>query len=279
MEIRNLKETPLPHIVESIAAAFADYFVPISGDVAYWEKRLEASRIDFELSYGMFDGDRLAGFILNGIDSLEGLKTAFNTGTGVLSTARGHKVVDRLYSYALPQLRERGIELCSLEVIDRNERAIHVYERIGFKVHKKLHCFKGTLETQAEGVTVQQVPFAQIADATAPYDPFYSWDNTTSAIRAAGDRYHCYIVHQNDQPVGHFVRNPDTGHLIRFEATTGNTADLQPLLAGIASIAPEVKINNVDGNRQELLDALQQAGLDNFLNQYEMRMPLAGSGE
>lgn len=277
MDIRNLKDTALTDIVASIAEAFADYFVPISADVTYWQKRLEAARVDFSRSYGLFDKDRLAGFILNGIDMLQGQLTAFNTGTGVLAAARGHKVVDQLYAYALPLLRESGITLCSLEVIDRNERAIHVYERIGFSIHKKLHCFRGRLQVGATGVQASRVPFAAIADAALPCDAFYSWDNTAAAVQAAGDRYHCYTLEQEEKTIGYCIHNPETGHLIQFEATTGNPDDWQPLLTGIATIAPEVRINNVDGSRKTLLEALNAAGLENFLDQYEMRMPLAGS--
>ncbi|WP_118972779.1 GNAT family N-acetyltransferase [Taibaiella koreensis] len=280
MEIRNLKDTALPDIVASIAEAFADYFVPISADVSYWQKRLEAARVDFARSYGMFDNGRLAGFILNGIDTLQGKLTAFNTGTGVLSAARGHKVVDKLYEYALPRLLDSGITLCSLEVIDQNERAIHVYERIGFIIHKKLHCFKGRLQTIAvPGIAVEQVPYATLATAARPYDAFYSWDNTSAAVQAAGDRYRCYQVKRAAQTVGYFILNPETSHLIQFEVITGDQADLQALLSGIAQVIQEVKINNVDGSRMELLAALSAAGLENFLDQYEMRMPLAGSQE
>ncbi len=275
MEIKNLKGTSLNDIVQAITSSFADYFVQLSSDVAYWEKRFEAARVDYELSFGMFDNGQLVGFIINGIDELNGIKTAFNTGTGVMAESRGHKIIDRLYAHALPYLKEKGIGQCTLEVIRQNERAIHVYERIGFHISKELKCFKGTLAVTDPGAAVQKVSFDQLRDTARAYDSFYSWDNITAAVVASGGSYQCYTVSKDGKAIGYFILNPATNHLIQFEVTGDNTQEAIPvLLSGIATIAPEVKINNVDNTRKELTGALLAAGLDNFIDQYEMQMTL-----
>lgn len=275
MEIKNLKDTSLSDIVQAITASFADYFVQLSADVTYWEKRFEAARVDYELSFGMFDKGRLVGFIINGIDELHAVKTAFNSGTGVMAESRGHKIIDQLYAHAIPYLKEKGIGQCTLEVIRQNERAIHVYERIGFHISKELKCFKGTLAVTDPETTVQQVSFDQLQDTAKAYDQFYSWDNITAAIKASGGRYQCYTVSKSNKATGYFILNPATNHLIQFEVTGDHSPEaLQTLLSGIATVAPEIKINNIDGTRKELTDGLLAAGLDNFIDQYEMQMTL-----
>lgn len=273
MEIKNLKDTSLSDIVQAITTSFADYFVQLSSDVTYWEKRFEAARVDYGLSFGMFENGQLIGFIINGIDKLGNVKTAFNSGTGVMASSRGHKIIDQLYTHAVPYFKETGITQCTLEVIRQNERAIHVYERIGFHVSKDLKCYKGTLTVTDPEVTVQQVSFSQLADTAKVYDQFYSWDNTTAAITASGGRYQCYQVFKGTDNIGYFILNPVTNHLIQFEATAPNS--MKPLLSGIATVAPEIKINNVDGTRTEVIASLQEAGLDNFIDQYEMQMSLS----
>jgi ribosomal protein S18 acetylase RimI-like enzyme len=274
MEIKNLKDTPLSDIVQALTLSFADYFVQLSSDVAYWEKRFESSRVDYSLSFGMFENGQLVGFIINGIDELNGVKTAYNTGTGVMASSRGHKIIDQLYAHALPYFKEAGIKQCTLEVILQNERAIHVYERIGFHISKEMKCFKGTLKVTDPEITAQQVPFGQLEDRTRSLDGHYSWDNTTAAIEASGDRYQGYEVYNGADVIGYFVLNPATHHLIQFEVTTGNPGDLKFLLSAVAGVSPEVKINNVSSKRTEITEGLLAAGLDNFIDQYEMQMSL-----
>ncbi len=274
MEIKNLKDTSLSDIVQTLTLSFADYFVQLSSDVAYWEKRFEASRVDYGLSFGMFENGQLVGFIINGIDELNGVKTAYNTGTGVTASARGNKIIDQLYEHALPYFKEAGIRQCTLEVIRQNERAIHVYERIGFHISKDMKCFKGTLKVTHPDVTVQQVSFGKLEEKAKVHDDHYSWDNSTAAVAASDGRYQGYEAYKGEDTIGYFILSPATNHLIQFEVTSGNPADLELLLSAIAVITPEVKINNVDSERSAITEGLLAAGLDNFIDQYEMQMSL-----
>jgi ribosomal protein S18 acetylase RimI-like enzyme len=276
MEIKNLKDTPVKDIVQAISESFADYFVPLSSEVAYWEQRFKGARVNLELSFGMFDKDKLVGFIINGIDNSNGFKTAFNTGTGVTEAARGHGVTDNLYHYAMPVFKEHGVQCCSLEVIEQNARAIHVYERIGFNISKRLKCFKGTIAHSDEKVTVQEIPFSAIEQGSLAVDKFYSWDNTSTAIKASGDIYKSYkVTDENGTDAGFFILNPSSGHVIQFEPTSDHPLKASQLLAGVSSVADVVKINNVDTHRPYIISSFLKAGLENFIDQYEMHMTLA----
>lgn len=273
MEIRNLATTALSDIVQGITTSFADYFVPLPADVSYWENRFKIARVDFSLSFGMFEGPTLLGFFINGIDETGGVLTAFNTGTGVIPPARGYKVVDQLYAHALPLFRAAGIQRCALEVIEQNDRAIRVYERIGFGITRTLRCFKGSLQLPEEGVQAEVVPFSAIATAVAAADSFYSWDHSSRAMQASGSMYQCYKVKdKTGQEAGYFIINPANGQLAQIEGYTDTAA--ATVLQGVASVAPVVKINNVDSGRTAIIETFHKAGLENFINQYEMQMEL-----
>lgn len=276
MEIKNLKDTPIKDIVQAISESFADYFVPLPSEVAYWEQRFKGARVNLELSFGMFDQGKLVGFIINGIDNSNGFKTAFNTGTGVTEAARGHGVTDMLYHYAIPVFKEHGIQRCSLEVIEQNARAIHVYERIGFHISKRLKCFKGTIVPSDEKFTVQEIPFSAIEQESVTVDKFYSWDNTSTAIKASGDIYKSYkVTDEHGTEAGFFVMNPASGYVVQFEPNSDHQLKSSQLLAGINSVANVVKINNVDTHRPYIISSFLKAGLENFIDQYEMQMMLA----
>jgi len=84
IEIRDLANTKLSTIVDCLLIAFDGYFVKMPSDVHYWANRYKGARVDFSLSFGAFEGDKLVAFIINGIDDDKGMRTAFNTGTGVI---------------------------------------------------------------------------------------------------------------------------------------------------------------------------------------------------
>jgi ribosomal protein S18 acetylase RimI-like enzyme len=276
MEIKNLKDTPIQDIVQAISESFADYFVPLPSEVSYWEQRFKGARVNLELSFGMFDQGKLVGFIINGIDYSNGFKTAFNTGTGVTEAARGHGVTDDLYQYAIPVFKEHGIQCCSLEVIEQNARAIHVYERIGFSISKRLKCFKGTIVSSDEKVTVREMPFSALEQESKAVDKFYSWDNTSTAIKASGSIYKSYSVKdESGTDAGFFIMNPSSGYVVQFEPNGDHPSKASQLLAGVNNIANVVKINNVDTNRTYITSSFLKAGLENFIDQYEMHMMLA----
>lgn len=276
MTIKNLKNTDLAIIVDCLVASFADYFVQMPAEVAYWENRFAGARVNYDLSYGMFDEEKLVGFIMQGKDSREGESVAFNTGTGVLPAYRGQQVVDKLYAFALPELQAAGIKKCALEVIQKNEKAIRVYERIGFKIKREYHCFKGELKVPAESFTLAEIPFEEVAKRNNPQHALYSWDNCNSAIRASGSIYKSYLLSDEvKRPVGFFVIQPFSGYLAQFEVNKpSEKEDWKKLFAGIASISKTVKINNVDARRKEILSLLPELGLENHVDQYEMEMPI-----
>ncbi len=274
MEIKNLAQTPLIDLIECLLEAFSDYFVKMPSDLVYWEDRLKGARVDYSLSYGMFNEDRLVGFIINGVDHHHGQLTAFNTGTGVLPEFRSGRVVDRLYQHALPHFQERGIKKCLLEVIQKNERAIRVYERIGFSKKREVKCFMGRINASARTPVLQKIPFEEICALNYPDDELYSWDNSRSAIEASGDVYTSWLVRDEmDRQVGYFTINIEIGYVARIYA---EKEQYELVLNGIALLCRSVRLNNLDVTRSSLLAALEEAGLQNHVDQYEMEMPLKG---
>ncbi len=271
VNIQNLAHTSLPEIVDCLLEAFTGYFVPMPKEVAFWENRFRSARVDYAHSYGAFVGERLVGFIIHGIDRHEGKLTAFNSGTGVIPDFRGQQLVDRMYAAALPALRTAGIEQCLLEVIQANDRAIRVYERIGFHQLRRLRCFKGPLKISDIKVEVQEVDTMDLLAKPNPQHHFYSWDNMNQAVELAAAIYKSYAVTQDQQPIGYFIVNPKIGYLAQLEATDGNWP---ALLAGIHQIAPAIRINNVDARRERMVQQLLAAGLDNSIDQYEMLMAI-----
>lgn len=130
MDIKSLENTDFEVIMNCFLKAFSNHFVDFPDDINYFKNRWKLSKVDFSLSYGMFYKDELVGFILNAIDTRNGIRTAYNAGTGVVPKQRGKKITKTLYEHALPILKKEGVEMCLLEVITMNEVAIHSYETL-----------------------------------------------------------------------------------------------------------------------------------------------------
>ena len=270
MEIKNLANTNLSVIVKCLLQAFEGYFVKMPESVDYWRARFRGARVDFGLSFGVFDDGKLVAFIINGIDENDGKRTAFNTGTGVIASHRGQALVDRLYDFALPKFRAAGVKKCMLEVVEGNARAICVYERIGFHIKRHFLCFKGEIQVNPLAVRVERLELKTVFEATAATQHFCALDNCSSGLYIEGT-YEAYGVRKNQQFIGYFIVKPENKNVAQLEASTEN---FPYLMAGIQQVLPEIKVNNVDARRKNYVQHLQDFGLVNIINQYEMEWEL-----
>ena len=274
MKIQNLKNTPIEKIVECFVEAFSDYVVKMPSEVQYWKNRFEGARVNYELSFGLFDEKKLVGFIINGIDFRHGELTAFNTGTGVIKSYRGHHLVDQMYKRAIPVLKKHGVKKCALEVIQGNDVAISVYKRIGFTIFRKLKCYQTELKKTNKVVYIQQCAVEAVIKKEFPFTPFHSWDNSNDAMLHPSANYHAYQVFNSDKiTIGYFIINPNNGNVPQLEV---NENDFDLLLQGIAQIKKVIKINNVDARRIVLTKNLHNFGFENTIDQFEMEMGIGG---
>ncbi|MDW3646817.1 MAG: GNAT family N-acetyltransferase [Bacteroidia bacterium] len=269
MKIKSLADTNLSDIVACLLEAFEGYFVKMPESIDYWEERFRGARVEYELSFGMFDEERLVGFIMNGIDTQEGALTAFNTGTGVIPAYRSQKVVDRIYQEALPHLAERGVQNCRLEVIQANDRAIRVYERIGFRKIKSLLSFRGDCKIGESSLSQKEVKLSSIEDLIRQKEQFYSWDFTYEAISKNETSFQCYLLDQYDN--SYYIVKPEAKMLVHYELPEDAFAGL---ISKLSPLCENIRLVNVDASRVKLIDTLAELGFENYINQYEMIMDI-----
>ena len=270
MNLQNLKDVPEEQTVAAFLAAFSDYLVPLPQDFSYWKTRFQTARVDWKLSFGMFDKNQLVGFIFNGIGGHAGKLTAYNTGTGVIENYRGRKIVDQLYAAALPELQKRGIEKCLLEVICENKRALKVYERIGFKIFRQLRSFSGKLEVSSKEL-LQKLSLDELINLNICEPEHYSWDNSMASIKAVAVGPQVFLLRNSSEEIDGYFIIDNAGNLLQLETVSGN---YERLLNAVSQIETEVKIKNVPEERRGLIKELQKRNFANPVNQFEMELPL-----
>jgi ribosomal protein S18 acetylase RimI-like enzyme len=271
MKIKNLASLALEEVMSCFLLAFEGYFVKLPEDLHYWKERFAATRVNWELSFGMFDDERLVGFVIHGIDFHNGQLTAYNTGTGVLVGYRGLAVVDKLYAHAIPVLKAEGIEKCLLEVICENERAIKVYKRIGFQTTRKLSSFTGSLPEIPSEKRLQKCHFSEVMGSGLYNEGLYAWENSARRVKLMEDRVQTWCLGDLASPEAYLVMDT-SGNILQLFSKSGNYLEL---LTAAGRVVKEVKLKNLNAARKELIDTLQKCHFSNPVNQVEMEMNIS----
>ena len=271
MQVKDLSSTPFDEVMNCFHKSFENYFVTLPLDINYWKNRFNAIKVDWKLSFGMFDGDELIGFIINAVDVHNQSLTAYNTGTGVLPEYRGRQIVDQLYTHAFEIFKKKGIKKCLLEVICENSRAIAVYKRIGFEILRELRSYSGTISSKEKLFQVEKTDYRKVLDHNLYRPQFYTWESSAETILNSGAALLTYLLkNEQEDPMGYFCIDQNSVVL----QLDSEEKDSNFLLSGISGVSKNVKIKNVPAQRKDLLNAVISAGLENTVNQYEMQLYL-----
>lgn len=271
MTVKSLENIEFEKLIECFLLAFTNYYVDMPQSAEYYKKRWSHTKVDLKLSYGMFDGENLVGFIINGIDMRNGFLTAYNAGTGVLPDYRKRKIINKIYDHAIPLMKAKGIKKCLLEVITKNEIAIRSYKNIGFEISRTLKCFSGELDTIHFKDQLIEKPMTEIEFTTLPNQQYYSWDHHKNSIISNTD-YKYYQIEKQAKPIAYFIINDSTGQLAQFDIFDNKLSHWGTLFSGIQRISKQLKINNIDNQLHNKINTLQSLALDNKIDQYEMVM-------
>lgn len=279
MHFASLTHTPISQITACFNEAFSDYFVAFNATEDYFRDRWQAAGVDYELSVGAFDAEKLVGFMILCTGVKDGLPTAHNAGTGVIPAYRGRRLVAAMYDYVLPKLKAAGIRQSTLEVITQNEKAIKAYERVGHHIVRKVHCFSGKV-SQMEGAATKngQIIKTQHIDwplLTALPPHRATWEQRPEVIAARAALYECWQLWERGDLKAYIILNPATGQMQAFSAVAGGELHYGlPLIQAIGNEIPTLSINNVDEQENGWLAVFEQAGLNNAIDQYEMKWML-----
>lgn len=277
MKINDLSRTSPDQLLDCFLEAFENYFVKMPSDRDYYLERWRTSKVDFSYSYGMFDKGKLVGFIIHALDTRAKALTVYNAGTGVIPSCRGKRITKSIYEYALKDLAQKGVQKSILEVITKNQAAIHSYKSIGFEICKKYRCYNGTIKMEdCDPFRLIEIEPESIDWGNLPNQNYYSWENQMETI-ILDEGYHFYQVLNNNKPESFFIIKPGNQYLAQFDVINNTSASWKKLFAAIKQISPRIKINNVDERLKDKLKMLDSIELENPVDQYEMELIISDS--
>jgi ribosomal protein S18 acetylase RimI-like enzyme len=261
MVIRTLTAGDFEIVHAAFLEAFSDYVVPLSPPREQLLEMLTRRAWHPEASVGMFDGERLVAFTLNGIDGNAG----YDSGTGVVPSHRQRGLARTMMERSFELLRERGCTRYVLEVIDSNTRAIELYRGLGFVERRGLQCW--TFDGGGDAVTFDGSGSTMIAGDIEP-----PWQNTPASISRARDS-HVTLGDEHAVAVL-FPGNGDLPHLaVRQDARRRGLGTLL-LKAAAHRAGKPLRIMNVDERDEGIARFLEQVGAKKMVRQLEMVRPL-----
>ncbi len=287
-EFRFLSKADLPDVYATFVEAFADYAVDMRYNTeAGFAHRAVKNSVDFGSSVGAYDGGRMVGFTLVGVDDWRGARCAFDAMTGIVKSHRGQGVAGKMFDAILPGLKAAGVVEFWLEVLQSNAPAIKAYRRTGFRTVREFDCFQARLDAlSADGRSAGAIEVHDVERAELPLyadwlDWQPSWENSLAAIARIPDEVLLLGARCAGDGTGVLVYYPTLSWIMclavarpyRRKGVAG--ALLCALKERLNDAARLVKVIGVEHADDGMRRFLQQAGFEVYTSLYEMRMELA----
>lgn len=275
MEFKTLANIDIDELLAIFNLSFSDYVVPFHLTKEVLVSKIAAEKLDLSISVGAFEEGKLVSFILQSEKLEDGQKIIYNGGTGVVPGSRGKGLVRKMYDFIIPVLKERKADVLLLEVIEGNAGAIRAYENLGFRVVRKLLCFRGSITS---GLGNSEISIKEMKDfpwenLRSFWDIEPSWQGSVFVLNPMPDHYTALGAYSDEKLVGYIIYNPEARkvHQIAVHKEYRNQGIGGGLFKAIADGQP-IAINNVDDVSEETTVFLdKKVGLQNWLSQFEMK--------
>jgi GNAT superfamily N-acetyltransferase len=246
-------------------ACFADYLLPMRLDTAALADHVERNDISLDDSPVAVEGEPVAFALL----AVRG-RDAWIGGMGTLPSHRRGGLGAWVMQAAVDTAFARGCEAVWLEVIDRNEPARRLYERLGFEHVRDLGVW--SLEPGSAAGHGLEVDVGGAAAWIAAHrdvrDPWQRDDATLRRMRAAGVALCGLAV---DRAAAVYTANP--GSVTVHQAAAVDDAAAEAVLAACAA-GGGLRFTNV-AYEGRVGRALERLGARAVVRQHELRL-LAG---
>ena len=234
-----------------------------------------------ELSFGAFEGDKLIAFTFNGIGFYNGVKTAYDTGTGTIKEYRGQGLATKIFEYSLPFLKKANVSQYLLEVLQHNTKAVSVYKKIGFEVSREFNYFICKNEelqinpsSKNKDFEIIKIGLNQCISMIDFWDFIPAWQNSFDSITRKPDDFIIVGATIRNQVVGYCIFDPKSGDITQIAVNKKHRRK------GIASLLLEdvlrynqhssVKAINTEVGCKSINDFLQSVGISITGKLFEM---------
>lgn len=271
-DFKNLTFNSKKEIIDVFNQCFSDYPIPYQLTMAAFDKKVKSENIHLDRSLGAYYNNQLIAFVLIAICG----NTAYNAGTGVLPLWRGFNLTVQIYRHMLPDLALDGIKSHSLEVLLRNSVALNVYKKIGFRISRKLTCYKGIIkiDNAIYGHTIESVECLPLVDENEFMDSQPTFQNSLLTINRKQDNLVFNVIKCGNEVMAWMIYDQEQWRIKSFAVKKehrkkGYGSSLFSMLKSKAQ-NQVVSVINIDFTDAHTKSFLEKIGLKPYITQYEM---------
>jgi ribosomal protein S18 acetylase RimI-like enzyme len=135
---KKLSELSIEDVIALWNRGFEEYLVNITMNVTTFLRRVVFEDLSLEHSFAAYADEQPIGIVVNGFRQINGQKVGWNGGTGIIPEHRGKGFGLLLMQENIELYRREGVEIALLEAIAENERAIKLYQKVGYQIEDQL---------------------------------------------------------------------------------------------------------------------------------------------
>lgn len=213
-------------------AVYEGYWFPIELDGAAFTAMVRQGDIDLEASRVALEGGTPAGIALLGIRG----ETGWIGGMGVVPALRRRGVGEGLMRAVLEAARARGLREVTLEVLEQNDSAIRLYERLGFERIRELEVWSAEAGGEpASGVRAATLDAAHvwIAAHRSDAEPWQRADAALPHARSLDPPPQALAVGDEKALRGAAIFRVNQGRAALIQIAAADTEAARDLLVGI----------------------------------------------
>ncbi|WP_246009520.1 GNAT family N-acetyltransferase [Brevibacillus fluminis] len=287
--IKKLSECTFLQAVEAWNKGFEGYFFDATTTVDRFITRFAYEGLSSDLSIVAFHDDQPVGLILSGVRTIDGKKVAWNGGTGVASAYRKQGVGREMMKALMALYEEAGIDVAILEAFRQNEKAIALYQQMGYEIIDQLLFLQNTEAFETNPFAdAKKLPFTvkhgipQDVRHLSFSDTLHPWQTQWQGVR---DGESLIVLNADGQEVGYAIYKrsfdesgkPLQVSLLQCEVRPGHVqADDIVRLALSHAFAPwDVACKrttfNLPASKERVVQSLASAGFTPSMEQVYMR--------
>jgi len=277
IRIEHMGQGQLDALIDAQNRIFEDYIIPIRSSRQFFVDFLKSVGGDLRNVLVALDGDHMVGYVNPVVDGQEG----WIGGLGVLPSHRGRGIGPELMIAAERECLGKGVHEMSLEVIEGNDRAMRLYQGLGYAGTKRYLTAEGRpMRFEGYGPMPEPAGQAEIVRMHAKSYGDTCWQKRkTEAVISSARGAECYKVDGGFVLIRSIETNgfvPFLGVLPERRRTGVATALTKFALTRLSSLgAFKVTVYNVneDAPTLKLLDMFD---FKVTLKQLEMKKALGG---
>ena len=272
----------LKEIHSAFIDAFSDYNIKIDMPIDRFHGLIKRRSVNLKYSIGAFVGDKIIGFILNGV-RFDGERTiAYDSGTGIVKRYQGKGLGKKLLDYNLKFLSQSDIAKYLLEVISENTTGLALYTNAGFDITRKFNCYRANssdLSFSPENeidISINNIkPDKLVYDAIEKFKEFnISWQNDVFSIKESEEKFSFITALHNNKIIGVGVIESAIGDVpfigVDKEYRSNKVGTAIFMNMNCTNSAEKISCLNIDSESYPINCFLESIGLEKFIQQYEM---------